>query len=182
MSIFKKYRWLSILSSVFLIALGIVIIVLSIVNSGVIDLTITISTSAILFMVGAVILVTSFLNDSHKTFTTSLLYGSFAVALGIVILILQTTNVQIVQQLLVYVFSIFLISYGASNIIKGITFIIFHAKASLVALLFILGTLLIAAGILALVFFQIAIIVTYIALGSVLIVLGIFSIIKIAAL
>ena len=86
-SLFEKYKWLKYVIGSFIIALGVLVIILASVGSGAVKTAITIVMAIAAMVVGLVFLLIALLSESHKGFTTTLLFGAIGLAAGIVLLV-----------------------------------------------------------------------------------------------
>ena len=177
-SLFEKYKWLKYVIGSFIIALGVLVIILASVGSGAVKTAITIVMAIAAMVTGLVFLLLALLSESHKGFTTTLLFGAIGLAAGIVLLIdVFALHHYFDNRLLVYLISIFTLVFGVASIIKGISLIVFKEKRSLIVLLFGVGTLALVGGILGIVFCPDLVKAAYIVLGVLILVAGILLII-----
>ena len=174
-ALFNKYKWLRYALGAFIVALGVTIIILACLSLGHLSNVINIVVAVALMIVGLVFICANLFTETHKTITLSLILGAVSITLGIVLLVgkfhlgidLLHTN------LLVYFIAIFALALGTAAIAKASTMIYYRQKTLNIVLIFILGTVAITAGILALVFSNKLQQPAYIILGVVLVVLGI---------
>ena len=182
-SLFEKYKWLKYVIGSFIIALGVLVIILASVGSGAVKTAITIVMAISAMVVGLVFLLIALLSESHKGFTTTLLFGAIGLAAGIILLVQYFgLNDSFNDQLLVYTISIFALVFGAITLSKAISLIVFKEKASLIVLLFVVAIASIVAGILGIVVVGDVIQAAYIILGVGILVVGVlflvFTVIK----
>ena len=182
-SLFEKYKWLKYVIGSFIIALGVLVIILASVGSGAVKTAITIVMAIAAMVVGLVFLLLALLSESHKGFTMTLLFGAIGLAAGIILLVQYFgLGDSFNDQLLVYTISIFALVFGAITLAKAVSLIVFKEKAALIVLLFIVAIACIVAGILGIVFVGDLIQAAYIILGVGILVVGIlflvFSAIK----
>ncbi len=174
-ALFNKYKWLRFALGAFIVALGVTIIILACLSLGHLSNVINIVVAVALMIVGLVFICANLFSETHKTITLALLIGTLSITGGIVMLVskfhLGTDLLH--TGLLVYFIAIFALALGAALIAKAITMIYYRQKTSWVILMFVLATVAITAGILALVFADKLQQPAYIILGVVLVVLGI---------
>ena len=177
-TLFEKYKWLKYAIGAFIIALGILIIILASIGTNTLQEVITIVLASASMLIGIVLIVVALLSESHKGFTLTLVIGSAAITAGIVLLIdVFALHHYFDNKLLVYLISIFTLVFGVASIIKGISLIVFKEKRSLIVLLFGVGTLALVGGILGIVFCPDLVKAAYIVLGVLILVAGILLII-----
>ena len=182
-SLFEKYKWLKYVVGSFIIALGVLVIILASVGSGAVKTAITLVMAIAGMIIGLVFLLIALLSESHKGFTTTLLFGAIAIAAGIVLLVQYFgLHDSFNDQLLVYTISIFALVFGTISIAKAVSLIVFKEKPALIVLLFIVAIACIVGGILGIVFVGNLIQAAYIILGVGILVVGVlflvFSAIK----
>lgn len=171
--LFKKYIWLQIIMGVLLLAVGITTIVLAFVNGSIIDRTLSIIIAVALFIFAAIMFFSALLAESKSVFSVALIYGSLFIALGVVLLV----HPYLISTIFVTMLAVFLIAYGGITLFKGVTLIYFRVKWYWIALLFLLGSIGIAGGILALCYPGVAFTVTFVVLGVGLVALGAYEIV-----
>lgn len=149
-SLFSKYVWLQLILSILLLFGGALIIVFAILNKqNVLEEGLNIIAAVILFLFGLFAILASFLFETNKMFTNSLLYGSACIALGIFLCL----GKLVLLEYLVYLLAIFFIVIGVLEVIKGIILIVKKdKKLPVIIVAFILASIFIAGGILAIIF------------------------------
>lgn len=149
-SLFNKYLWLQLILSILLLFGGTIIIVFVATNhTNVLRDGLNIITAVILFLFGLFAILASFVFETRRPFTNGLLYGSASIALGVFL----CTRELILLNYLVYLLAIFFIVLGAVELIKGIIFIAQKKKDVLmIVITFVLAAILIAGGVLAIIF------------------------------
>lgn len=172
-SLFKRFPWMQIVLGVLLLAVGVTTIVLAFVNGSIIDRTLSIIIAVALFIFAAIMFFSSLFADSKAIFSIALIYGALFVALGVVLLV----HPYLISTIFVTMLAVFIIAYGAVLLIKGGTLIYFRALWYWIAILFLLGTIGIVGGILALCYPGVAFTVTFVILGVGLAALGVYEII-----
>ena len=172
-ALFKKYMWLQIVFGILIAGVGIATIILAFVNGEIIDRTLSIIIAVALFVFSSIMFFSSLFAETKSVFSIALVYGSLFVALGVVLLV----NPSLISTIIVTLLAVFIIAYGAINIFKGVTLILYRAKWYWVAILFFLGTVGIVGGILALCYPGVAFTVTFVILGVGLVCYGIFEIV-----
>ena len=149
-SLFNKYIWLQLILSILLLFGGALIIVFAVMNKeNILEDGLNIISAVILFLFGLFAILSSFLFEPDKVFTNGLLYGSACIAFGVFLCLGKLT----ILEYLVYVLAIFFIVIGSIELIKAIVLIIKKEKRILeIILTFVFGALVIAGGILALIY------------------------------
>lgn len=174
-TLLNKYKWLKYAIGAFVVALGVVIIILACLSIGHLANVINIVVAVSLIILGIVFICANLFTETHKTITLALLLGSFSITAGVVLLVgkfhLGTDLLH--TGLLVYFIAIFALAIGTASIAKAISMIVYRQKVSWIVLMFVLGTVAITAGILSLVFANKLQQPAYIILGVVLVVIGI---------
>ena len=172
-SLFEKFPWMQIVLGVLLAAVGITTVVLAFVNGSIIDRTLSIIIAVALFVFAAIMFFSSLFAETKSIFSIALIYGSLFVALGVVLLV----HPYLISTIFVTMLAVFLIAYGAVMLFKGATLIYFRAVWYWIALLFLLGTVGIVGGILALCYPGVAFTMTFVILGVALVALGVYEIV-----
>ena len=177
-SIFEKHKWLKYVFGSFIVAIGILIIILAGVNVGKIQDVVNIVLAVALLVLGLFFLFTNLFNESHKGFAPTLLFSAVLLAAGITLLVLKfALNFGFDQKDTVYAISILTLVFGAVSLTKGISLIVYKEKISLILLMFLVATLGITLGILGIVFADKLVVATYIILGIIVVVFGILFIV-----
>ena len=181
-SLFNKYIWLQFILSILLIFAGTLIVVFAATEKqNILEDGLNIIAAVILFLFGAFAILASFAFETEKLMTNGLLYGSACIALGVFLCMKEF----VLLNYLVYLLAIFFIVIGGTEIIKAIILIVKKSPKLLgIILTFIIATLFVAGGILALIYrehvslaFCIIVGLLVFAVGAYLLVLGIISII-----
>ncbi len=172
-SIFKKYEWLRLAFGILLTIIGIIVIVLAFTNKNGVTTALNVTLAISLFVLGGVLTLFSIFSSTKSMMSSGLIYGAFLISLGIAVLVVQ----DFVSALLVILLAVFLITFGAIIIFKGVTLIIYRARWFQYVALFLLGSIGIVFGILALNYRDIAFVVTFIVVGVILAATGIAMII-----
>ena len=174
MKTLKEQKWMLIVYASLFIALGLVEFILSIINLDAAIKVVSYSVAGALLLVGLLHIIASFVADTKAFFKGALILGSIAIALGIVLFIVP----DIIPGLLIYFVAVIALALGAVLLAKAIIAIIFKYKVSWIIFYFILATLAITFGILALVFNRTTTTqIIYCATGAVILGLGIFVLI-----
>ena len=177
-SIFQKYKWLKYLIGGFIIALGIVVIILACLNTGKVPSIINITISVGALLLGLVLLFTVLFSETHKMFTVTMVISSLLIAIGIVFLVSRfAIHFVIDPQLLVYLIAIFSLTFGVISLAKAISLIVYKEKVSWILLLFVVAALGITLGIVSLCNVGKLVQAAYIILGIALVVVGILYIV-----
>ena len=180
-SVLEKNKWIKYALGAFVIALGILIIVLACLNLGALENIITIVIAVSLLILGLVSLIITIFSETHKGFTYSLLISSLIIAAGIVLLIARfAVGVDIPHILLVYTLSVITLVFGVACLFKGVSLIVYKEKKPLIAALFAVAVVAITLGILGIVFAKDLgglVIAAYVILGILVLVTGVLMIV-----
>ena len=171
-SLFTKYVWLQLILSILLIFGGTIIIVFALNGKPeVLADALNITIAVILFLFGAFSILASFLFGAKNTINLGFLYGSVSIALGI---LLCAKNIVLLDHL-VYLLSVFLIVFGAVELIKAIINTIFRFQSLvLIILTYIFATVFIVGGILSIIYRENVTIAFCITAGSLIVLMGLF--------
>lgn len=175
--LFTKYAWLQILLAVLLIVGGVVIIVIAANNKeNILADALCITAAVILFLFGGISIAAAFIVDYKKLFSLGIIYGSLSIACGI-LLCAYTSHVDLLNYL-VYVLSVFMIVFGAVELIKALVSTIIRLQNLFILIMtYVLAVLFITGGILAIVFRANITTVFCIGAGVLLIIVGILLLI-----
>ena len=180
-SVLEKNKWIKYALGAFVIALGILIIVLACLNLGALENIITVVIAVSLLILGLVSLIITIFSETHKGFTYSLLISSLIIAAGIVLLIARfAVGVDIPHILLVYTLSVITLVFGVACLFKGVSLIVYKEKKPLIAALFAVAVVAITLGILGIVFAKDLgglVIAAYVILGILVLVTGVLMIV-----
>ena len=149
-SLFTKYVWLQLILSILLLFGGALIVVFAVLGKqNILEEGLNIIVAVILFLFGFFAILASFAFESDRVLTNGLLYGSACIALGVFLCIREL----VLLNYLVMLLAIFFIVIGAVELFKGIILIIRKYKPLVgIIVTFIIATIFIAGGILALIF------------------------------
>jgi len=148
-SLFSKYIWLQLILAILLLFGGTLIVVFTIIdNVNFLESGLNIVSAVILFLFGLFSIVASFAFEQGKVFTNGLFYGSACIALGVFL----CTKELILLNYLVYLLAIFFIVIGAVELINGILLIVKKSAVISIVITFIIATLLVVGGILAIIY------------------------------
>ena len=175
--LFTKYAWLQILFAVLLIVGGVVVIVIAANNKeNVLADALCITVAIILFLFGGISIFASFFIDYKKIISLGIIYGSLSIACGI-LLCGYTSHMDLLNYL-VFVLSIFMIVFGAAELIKALVSTILRLQNLFVLIMtYVLAALFITGGILSIVFQSNITTVFCIGAGVMLIIAGILLLI-----
>ncbi len=152
-SVLEKNKWIKYALGAFVIALGILIIVLACLDLTKLEDAITIVISVALLILGLASLIITIFSETHKGFTYSLLISSLIISAGIILLIGRfSVHFNIEHILLVYTLSIITLVFGVACLFKGVSLIVYKEKKPLIAALFAVAVVAITLGILGIVF------------------------------
>lgn len=173
-NLINKYKWLSIVLGILLIIGGVVLVVISIIDQGLVNGVISVSTAVVLFLMGGMILISGIIGHYNTLFDLDMLTGSFLITIGVILCIKR----DMLPELAVSVFSIILLAYGGALVLKSITLLARRYKnTSQTVFALILGILAIVGGVLFLCFKNDVLQVVYISTGVLITFLGILYIV-----
>ncbi len=173
MKIGNKHKWMLIVYSVLLIALGITTFILAIVNLGAVVRTTSYVIAVALFIIGLMHIVTSLVANTQDFFTAELVVGSFAIAIGVVLCVFPDLIGGFLPILLATLF----FAFAAIGIAKAIVAIKFKYKVSWIIAYIAAAVVGITLGILSLVFRYESTQVMYGSVGAVVLILGVIELI-----
>ncbi len=180
-SVLEKNKWIKYALGAFVIALGILIIVLACLDLTKLEDAITIVISVALLILGLASLIITIFSETHKGFTYSLLISSLIISAGIILLIGRfSVHFNIEHILLVYTLSIITLVFGVACLFKGVSLIVYKEKKPLIAALFAVAVVAITLGILGIVFAKDLgglVIAAYVILGILVLVTGVLMIV-----
>lgn len=169
-----KDKWMKILLGIVLTIAGLVIVVFGIVKPGVLSMTLSIVLAVSLFLIGALYLY----NGLSKTANANVIdftyvLAAIAISLGVVLLV----NTNLIASILVYIVSISVLTFGTALLIRGIILCARKSSAANCVLAIAIGIVLIILGVLALIFQGQITQIIYISSGALLLIIGILQIV-----
>ena len=172
-SLFSKYIWLKLILAVLLLFGGALIIVFAVLGkANVLQSGLNIIAAVILFLFGLFAIIATFAFELDRVFTNGLLYGSACIALGVFLCLEKI----VLLEYLVWLLAIFFIVVGGVEIIKGVILLIKKYKPIVaIVVTFIVGTVFVVGGILAIIFNADIRIVFCISAGAVLFLAGVYN-------
>ena len=177
-NVFQKYKWLKYVIGSFIIALGVLVIIIACLNTGKVPEIINIVVSVASMILGLILLFTVLLSETHKLFTVTLVTSALLITIGITLLVSRySIGFVIKQDLLVYLTAIFSLTFGGILLAKGISLIVFKEKVGWIVLSFLLSIAAITLGILALLNAGTLVQAAYIILGVALVTIGVIFIV-----
>ena len=120
----NKYNWLHGFLGVLLVAAGITVIVLAIINKDSVSSTLVYIFAGLTIGFGALTIVLSLMSETRIPFTSSMLYGSILVAFGVTSLIVD----NFIGSLLVNFLAVLLIALGSVCLAKAVFSIIYRMR------------------------------------------------------
>ena len=152
-NILEKYKKIKYATGAFIIALGILIIVLACLNLGKLQDVMNIVIASSLLVLGLVSLIITIFSETHKGFTPSLLISAGIISAGILLLVARFgIGFTIPNILLVYIISVFTLVFGAACLFKLVSLIVYKEKKSLIVIMAIVAVVAITLGILGIAF------------------------------
>ena len=178
-SIFERYKWLKYVLASFVILVGALIIILSfLVDPGSTAKIIDIILAVGLFVLGTFLFVSCILSESHKPFTITLLIAALLYAAGILLLVARFKFGGLVaSESPIYILAVTTLVFGVAALIKGISLVVYKEKRTWIFLLFTIATIAIVLGILGLCYAGELLSFSYMMLGILLVAAGILWII-----
>lgn len=173
MKALKEQKWMLIVYASLIIAIGLVEFILSIINLGVAIKVVSYFVACALLIVGLLHIIACFVSETKAFFKGALVLGSIAISLGVVLFI----DPFFISGMLIYFVAVLALALGVVLIAKGVLGIIYKYKGIWIFLYFLIATLAIVFGILALVYQGQFTQIIYCATGAFLFVLGIFLLI-----
>jgi hypothetical protein len=172
-SLFSKYIWLKLILAVLLLFGGALIIVFAVLGkANILQSGLNIIAAVILFLFGLFTIIATFAFEVDKVFTNGLLYGSACIALGVFLCLEKI----VLLEYLVWLLAIFFIVVGGVEIIKGVILLIKKYKPIVaIVVTFIVGTVFVVGGILAIIFNADIRIVFCIIAGALLFLAGVYN-------
>lgn len=171
-SLFTKYTWLQLILSILLLFGGALIIVFAVMQKDDILLEgLNIIVAVILFLFGLFAIIASFAFELDKVYANGLLYGSACIALGV---FLCMGELKLLNYL-VLLLAIFFIVVGSVELIRAVLLIIRKARrVPAIIISFVIATIFIAGGILAIIYRDQVKLVFCIVAGILLFAAGVF--------
>ncbi len=177
-SFLLKHKWLKYLAGSFIVALGVLIIVLGCINPGTVPAIVNIVIASSFLIVGLVLLLIAIFNETHKVFTLTFIIGVAALTVGIAMLVSRFhLGFVIGADFVVYIISLLTLVLGGAALFKAISLIVYKEKGILITLMFLVAVAGITLGILGLCFAPKLVTAAYIILGVALLVIGILAIV-----
>ena len=180
-TILEKYKWIRYALGAFIIALGILIIVLACLNREKLEDVLNVVIACSLLVLGLVCLIVTIFSETHKGFTMSLLISAAIIAGGIILLIARfVTHWGIPHRLLVYTISVFTLVFGASCLFKLVSLIVYKEKKLLIVIMALVAVAAITLGILGIVFapkLEGLIVASFVILGILVLAAGVLMIV-----
>ena len=170
----KKDKWSQIFGGAILAIAGIVTVILSIVDKGSLDKVFSIIVAVSLFILGGILIVTNLIKSTYNFLDSGYLTGAIAIAFGVALCI----NTSLLPGILVHVIAITVLTFGVAVCTKAVVFCVKKAPTKYIVLAFVIGGLLLAAGILGLIFHAETKGFIYIIAGVALIVFGAINLIN----
>ncbi len=182
-SVLEKNKWIKYALGAFVIALGILIIILALIDLTKLEDAIAIVIAVALLVLGSASLIITILSETHKGFTYSLLISSLIISGGIVLLIgrFSSAKIGIPYALLVYTLSVITLVFGVACLFKGVSLIVYKEKKPFIVAFFAVAVVAITLGILGLVFTKdlgnSIFVAAYVILGILVLVTGVIMIV-----
>lgn len=150
--LFKKYSWLKLVVATLLLAAGILIFVLAIIDPASLDLAFSIIAAVILFFAGALTIFAGLFLEERRFFSGTFAYAAFIIAIGVLLCV----DPGLLSVATILFFGILLCVVGGTAVIKGIVSAVYKDKKSWIIASFIVAAVAITLGVLLLVFYEAA--------------------------
>lgn len=172
-SIFNKHRWMQVMWGILLFVAGAITIIFAATNEGAnVSLALSIAIAIVLFAYGLTIVFSSFLELKDGFFKYELIIGAFVIAVGIVFCM----NIDLLKDIIVSTISASLLVFGTVFAARAIMAFVTKLKVWWIGLCIAISVLLIAGGVLCLIFKEDVVNICYLVLGVVLMIVGIIEI------
>lgn len=176
-TLFSKHRWMQIVfGGLFLIAGALLTIIsLSAMKEGSElkpDVWLSVILASACFIFGIVCITSGIFSLKEKRFSSLFPLGAVAIALGVV----MCYKPALLGEYVIVLLGAFTLSFAAIEIAEAVSMIFFKQKKFYIVIFFVIGALLVVAGILAIVFQNEIKNVIYVVLGGA---LGLFGVIEI---
>ena len=162
-----------IIYAVILISIGMLELILSIVNLGLVVKVVSIAIACALFVIGLIHIVTSLVVNTKDFFKAELVLGAIAIAIGIILCI----ETGLIASFLVYLVASFLLSFGTICIVKAVLAFVYHYKTSWKVAYILFAVLAITGGVLALVFRGESAQTIYCVIGGTIFIIGVLELV-----
>ena len=173
MVFYSKYKWLRLLMGVFFLLAGTLTVIVNFTRPEAIGETLSISLAIVFFLIGGISLIATLINEKRAVYTPAILTSSLLIALGVVLCIKR----DLITSIIVYFAAVFAISIAIVLIIRGILLTRYKKQTAAFVTCFIIGGILLAAGIYALIQPGQVLSMMYVVAGVFLIVYGITEIV-----
>lgn len=170
----KRNKCTQITLGIILTVAGLVTTILAIVDKSILNKAFSIIVAIALFIIGGVLLVVGLLKSNRNIVDSGFVGGSVAIALGVTLCV----NTGLLPSILIYVIAITVLALGVAILVKSIIFCVRKVPTKYIVLGFIVSVLLIAAGILGLIFQSETQNFLYVVTGIVLVVGGVLEIVQ----
>ena len=128
-SLLVKYKWLKYLGGSFIVALGVLIIILGCTNPGTIPAIVNIVLASSFLLIGLILLLIALFNETHKVFTITFIIGVAAITIGIAMLVARFhLKFVIGTDFVVYILSLLTLVLGVAALFKAISLIVYKEK------------------------------------------------------
>ena len=172
-SIFNKHRWMQVMWGILLFVAGAVTIIFAATNEGAnVSLALSIAIALVLFAYGLTIVFSSFLELKDGFFKYEIIIGAFVIAVGIVFCL----NIDLLKDIIVSLIASSLLVFGAVFVARVVMAFVRKLKVWWLSLSIVIAIIFLAAGVLCLVFRDEVVNICYLALGGILVIVGIIEI------
>ena len=163
-----KNKWMLVAYGLLLLIGGVLTAVFAIVNTSIVVRVMSLALATSLFIIGLMNIVAALIAHTSEFFTGALVFGSVAIAMGVVFCVDQL----ILGTFLLYFLGAMFLSLGAVLVVKAILAIKYKLKGGWVFCYCLSAAIIIALGVLILVFQHKAEMVLYTVVGIALAIMG----------
>ena len=180
-TLISRFKWIGIALGILLILAGLTVSGISIaiaagaIDGSIITIILSIAAAVLLFILGAIYLAAGLASSLSSFFDPAFVLGAFCIAAGVVLLLERNE----VANIIIYLIAVALIAIGGVYLIRGVQYIIYKVDKFKIILAFIIATLAILFGILALCLKDQLFIAINIGVGLLIVAAGIIQIIAV---
>ena len=181
-TLISRFKWIGFALGILLILAGLTVSGISIaiaagaIDGSIITIILSVAGAVLFFILGAIYLAAGLASSLSHFFESSFILGAFCIAAGVVLLLERNE----VANIIIYLLAVALIAIGAVYLIRGIQYIIYKQETIRIVLAFVIATLAILFGVLALCLKDKLFIGINIGVGALIVAVGILQIIATA--
>ena len=181
-TLISRFKWIGIALGILLILAGLTVSGISIaiaagaIDGSIITVILSIAGAVLFFILGAIYLAAGLSSSLSNFFEPAFVLGAFCIAAGVVLLLERNE----VANIIIYLLAVALIAMGGVYLIRGVQYIVYKLDTMKIVLAFIIATLAILLGILALCLKDKIFIGINIGVGLLIVAAGVIQIIAVA--